>query len=202
MAFQRTVDILLRLIAQSQNADVAHLSTGDNRETVCARWLSIPLHASWHLFLGWREPSATPDLSSSAPLIESLNRLLSLNAEESRVHKLLAEAATLQWKLADSKLADRAAGLVATEIQQQVSKTLDSIDHVDSITRRISDLRLELESRKHIATAKAILQSRHGLTEQLAYAHLHQTSRRTRRPIAEVAKEICAGGRSRTRRIA
>ena len=208
MPFERTVDILLRLVARSQQADVATLSRFDSSATPYARWVSVQLHGPHHLFLGWHQSGAALDLSTSAPLIAALNSILALNDEEALLHELLANTATLQWKLADAKFADRTAGLMVSggadpsKVEEQITKMLASIENVGDVRRRMCELNSELEDRKLIAAAKALLQARHGLTEQQAYARLHQTSRRTRLPISQVARKLCSDDEVNAKRIA
>jgi hypothetical protein len=198
MPFERTLDVLLRLIAQTQQADVAVLSNSDgDRRDGLTRWLSVPLQGSWHLLLGWRQEGAAPNLSSSAPLIEALKRLIAVNDQEARVHELLAQAATLQWKLADAKIADRTAGLIASgdaeplNVLQHVQKVLAGVEDAAIVSGQIGRLKSELQDRKRIAAAKAMLQRKHGFTEQQSYLYLQQASRRSRRTIADVASELC-----------
>jgi uroporphyrinogen-III synthase len=50
--------------------------------------------------------------------------------------------------------------------------------------------RRELESRKLVERAKGILQQRNGLTEEEAYLHLRNQSRRLRRPMRELAEAL------------
>ena len=114
------------------------------------------------------------------------------------MHELLAEAASLQWKLADSKIADRTAGLIASgradpvDVQQHVHKVLASIEDANVASGRIAKLNSELEDRERISAAKTALQHKHAFTEEEAYVYLKQASRRRRRTIAEIAAEVCA----------
>jgi hypothetical protein len=211
MAFERSVDTLLRLIAQAQKADVAIVSNGGSVQRNFARWVSLPLQAGpqeQELFLGWRQASASPDVSASAPLIDALKLVVELNHQENRLHELLAEAASLQWKLADSKIADRTAGLIASgdadpvDVQQHVHKVFASIEDANAASGRIAKLKSELEDRERISAAKTVLQHKHAYTEEQAYVYLQQASRRSRRTIAEVATEVCRTEGSRNRRIA
>jgi len=52
------------------------------------------------------------------------------------------------------------------------------------------DLKRQLETRKLVERAKGILQRNHGLTEEAAYFRLRNESRRTRRPLGELAQAI------------
>ncbi len=57
----------------------------------------------------------------------------------------------------------------------------------------LRDISRDIEDRQAIEHAKALLQDRHGWTEQFAYAQLRRTSRHRRERIAVVAREIIAG---------
>ncbi|HEX7960875.1 MAG TPA: ANTAR domain-containing protein, partial [Terriglobales bacterium] len=50
----------------------------------------------------------------------------------------------------------------------------------------------QLETRKLVERAKGILQRRYELTEEQAYLRLRDESRRTRRPVRELAQVIVA----------
>jgi ANTAR domain len=98
--------------------------------------------------------------------------------EENRLHELLEEAASLQWKLADVKIADRTAGLFANgdveplAVQQHVQNVLAAIEDVAEVSERIAGLDSELEDRNRISAAKDLLQKKHGFTEEQAYVYL------------------------------
>lgn len=208
MSLQQTVDVLLRLIARNHQADLAVLTTGETRYSHFATTLVVPLDAPEHILLGWRQARVLPDLTPSAPLIAALNVVLDVLAKEATVHELLVEATRLQWELADSKIADRISGLFAAGqaephiVQQHVFRVLSSIEDSDAASHRIAELKADLQDRKHIAEAKSLLQRKLGLTEGQAYVRLQQASRRSRRPIAEIAREVCAEQNLRGRRIA
>ncbi|HSU60577.1 MAG TPA: GAF domain-containing protein [Bryobacteraceae bacterium] len=53
-----------------------------------------------------------------------------------------------------------------------------------------AEMRRQLETRKVVERAKGILQHRHSLTEEDAYLHLRNESRRIRRPMRELAEAI------------
>jgi hypothetical protein len=212
MPLERSVDILLRLIAQSINADIAVLSNNDGLQKDFPTWVSVPLEAGpqpSELFLGWTQRPVLPDISSSAPLIDALKLVVARNRQEHLLHELLAEAARLQWKLADSKIADRTAGLIASgavapaDVQQHVQKVLASVEDMAAVSSRVARLNSELQDRDRISAAKTLLQHRHAFTEEQAYVYLQQLSRRSRRTIAEIAVEVCrAEGNRRPARIA
>lgn len=108
----------------------------------------------------------------------------------------------LEAQLAEVKIADRARGLI-----EHLGSSHDAVDtmthHVDSVlqSRRfrviLKELMRELEDqvkeREVTAQAKAVLQSTYGMSEEQAYGHLRITSRKTRKPMREIAQELIAG---------
>jgi hypothetical protein len=111
---------------------------------------------------------------------------------------LAARAGELEAELADSKIADRARGLLAAS---QTSGTLDLVErHVETVLRarqmdkvleRISqELEQKVAERKLVTQAKAVLQRLHGMSEEEAHLQLQATSRKTRKPVKEVAREL------------
>ena len=61
-----------------------------------------------------------------------------------------------------------------------------------SARAEIEQLKMKLESRKHIERAKGILMRRTGLSEQEAYRILQRTSQDRSVPMVDVAKEVLA----------
>jgi ANTAR domain len=59
--------------------------------------------------------------------------------------------------------------------------------------QRVTD---RLAERQHIERAKGIIQTRHGWTEEEAYLHLRRLSRRTRKPMREIARTVIVGSTS------
>lgn len=58
------------------------------------------------------------------------------------------------------------------------------------LAEQASEMQRQLEIRKVVERAKGILQHRHGLTEEEAYLRLRNESRRSRRPMRELADAI------------
>jgi len=101
--------------------------------------------------------------------------------------------------LADCKIAERVEGMITPEADERISaailrehivRVLDGADAIGGLTERLEKLQAELDAREVIAHAKAILQTKQGMTEQQSYLHLQRTSRRRRRPLAAIAEEI------------
>jgi hypothetical protein len=206
MALERSIRTLLRLIKHRQNADVVTLVLASNEQGEYRTSLRIPLTPGRAcLLIGWRDIRPDPDLVGIGPLIESLKLILARTGEQAKIRELILEAARLESDLADCKIAERAAGMIASgeaepgKIQQHVARVLETVEDLLAASERVVHLRAEIAARKRIAAAKAVLQQKQRLTEQEAYAHLQRASRRTRRTIAQIADEILADEELRVR---
>ena len=143
-------------------------------------------------------PRAQSLLERIAGIIEEVWRLSQVPAMYARSAARIGE---LETALADSKIADRARGLLANHARDQ-----DAIDtivrHVESVLRP-SQLRTtldqftketeqELAERELAARAKAVLQSRYGMSEDQAHVHLRLVSRQSRKRLRDVARDVLA----------
>ncbi len=141
-------------------------------------------------------PGAQSLLERIAKAIEEVWRLSLLPAYYARS---AAHIARLETELADSKIADRAGGLLANKVSPQ-----DSIDtilrHVESVLRpsplrtalgQLSEeIEREIAERELANRAKAVLQSRYGMSEDQAHLHLRLVSRKSRKRLRDVAREV------------
>jgi hypothetical protein len=112
---------------------------------------------------------------------------------------LAARIGELEVELADSKIADRARGLLANDSPAQaaldiVERHVETVLRASQLTKMLEEISRELEEkvaeRKLITQAKAVLQSLHGLSEEEAHVRLQAISRKTRKPVKEVAREL------------
>ncbi len=110
-----------------------------------------------------------------------------------------ARIGEMEAELADSKIAARASGLLADGAgTRDLIETIES--HVEGVLRpsqfdamlgqMAKDLEEEIAERKLTAQAKAMLQSDDGMSEEQAHLHLRTISRKSRRPLREVAREL------------
>lgn len=174
--------------------------------------LSLKRPRKLFLYVVWKQPTGKPDLDHLNALAESLDVLLTRTEQEASIESLLKEAASLQLELADWKIAERTTGLLTDGatgadalqiVREHISRVLQSCETAAEIEQRVASIREELASRHDISAAKTILQRNHGMTEQQAYLHLQRSSRRARRPLAEIAGEVVAEQvRNAGRRIA
>jgi hypothetical protein len=110
-----------------------------------------------------------------------------------------ARIGELEARLADSKIADRADGLLAAG--QPPADAIDTIArHVESVLRPgqlatvLGQLTLEIQqeiAERDLANrAKALLQSRYGMSEDQAHVHLRLVSRKSRKRLRDVARDL------------
>ena len=150
-------------------------------------------------------PTAHAVLERIAGAIEEVWRLSLLSATYGRDAARLGE---LESELADSKIADRARGMLANSASPRGA--VDTIiRHVESVLRpgrlgiAIGQLTQELEQeiaeRELAKRAKAVLQSRYGMSEDQAHVHLRLVSRKSRKRLRDVARDLleetAVGGR-------
>jgi hypothetical protein len=112
-----------------------------------------------------------------------------------------ARIGELETALADSKIADRARGLLANHVRD--TDAIDTIvRHVESVLRpsqlrtaldqRTKEIEQELAEREMAARAKAVLQKRYGMSEDQAHVHLRLVSRQSRKRLRDVARDVLA----------
>jgi hypothetical protein len=155
-------------------------------------------------------------LDYSIPLQECANRLAALERiadalaclldrrnVEHQVGELAVRAATLEAELADSKISERVSGCTfeATKgrasldvITAHVANVISACRVRDELSDRVRHLEQELHKRDLLNEAKAVLQRTRGVSESEAYMQLRNASRRTRRPLADVAEAVIAEG--------
>jgi len=141
-------------------------------------------------------PATHAVLERLAATIEEVWRLSLVPAAYARAASRIGE---LETELADSKIADRARGLLASGVLPR-----DAIDtivrHVESVLRPgelitvlqqlNQDFEQEIAERELANRAKAILQRRYGMSEDQAHVHLRVISRKSRKRLREVARYV------------
>jgi hypothetical protein len=144
------------------------------------------------------QPRALSLLERIAPVIEDVWRLSLLPAAYARNAARIGE---LETGLADAKIADRARGMLATGAPSR--DTVDTIiRHVESVLRPgqlgtvlqqlTQEFEQEIAERELANRAKAILQSRYGMSEDQAHVHLRLVSRKSRKRLRDVARDVLA----------
>ncbi len=143
----------------------------------------------------------------SAPgrILEAIGSVWSAAQKAWQYSQLASEVADLETRLMDSKIADRVVGLtgglaggVAGDFD---AGSIEAISrHVEGVlrpppARRVleqlsRELEEEVEERRLTNRAKTILRNLHGMSEEQAHMHLRQLSRRSRRPLREIAVEV------------
>jgi hypothetical protein len=115
-----------------------------------------------------------------------------------RYSHLIGRLSDLEVRLMDLKIADRARGLLTEETDSDPTDAIAR--HVDSVLRPtpttrfleqvLSELEDEIEERRLVAEAKQILQVVDQLSEEQAHHYLRLLSRRSRKPLKEVAHQV------------
>ncbi len=141
-------------------------------------------------------PQARSRLDQVAGAIEEVWRLSLIPAAYARNAARIGE---LETELADSKIADRARGMLASGVLPK-----DAIDtivrHVESVLRPgqfgtvleqlLQEIEREIEERELANRAKAVLQTRYGMSEDQAHVHLRLVSRKSRKRLRDVARDL------------
>jgi hypothetical protein len=141
-------------------------------------------------------PATRETLDRMARVIEEVWRLSQLPSLYARNAARIGE---LEADLADSKIADRACGMLASGAAPR-----DAVDtivrHVESVLRPgqlstvlpqlIEEIEQEIAERQLANRAKAVLQSRYGMSEDQAHVHLRLVSRKSRKRLRDVARDL------------
>lgn len=135
-------------------------------------------------------------LDQVAGAIEEVWRLSLVPAAYARSAARIGE---LETELTDSKIADRARGLLANgALPREATHTI--VRHVESVLRPgqfatvldqlFREIEQEIAERELANRAKAVLQSRYGMSEDQAHAHLRLVSRKSRKRLRDVARDL------------
>lgn len=82
------------------------------------------------------------------------------------------------------------AGLAPERVKPVLDVAMARFQHEEGLRRELADARTELSDRKLIDRAKGLLISRHGLSEEDAYARLRRTAMDKGLKLAEVAQRL------------
>jgi hypothetical protein len=109
----------------------------------------------------------------------------------------LTTEGTLAGILTAGRLVSQKFALPEATALLSLQSSLDSLLAITASREDNARLRSELQiltdrlaGRKQIERAKGIIQTRHGWTEEEAYLHLRRLSRKTRKPISEIARAV------------
>jgi len=155
------------------------------------------------VFRGPLPESSRMMVERMARSMEAVWRLTSVPGDYARGAARIGE---MESELADSKIADRVRGILAEEGAPVSSDALEAIvRHVETVLRpghlgmAIQDAgeraEREIAERELARRAKAILQSRYGMSEDQAHAHLRLLSRKSRKRLRDVARDVLRGTR-------
>jgi response regulator NasT len=82
------------------------------------------------------------------------------------------------------------AGLAPERVKPVLDVAMARFHHEEGLRRELADVRTELSDRKLIDRAKGLLISRHGLSEEEAYARLRRTAMDKGLKLADVAQRL------------
>jgi AmiR/NasT family two-component response regulator len=133
-------------------------------------------------------------------IVDAMQTIWSARHPDAQYLNLARRLSALESQLIDSKIVDRAQGLLTGD---HAADALDSlVSHVHNVFRPSSaahtlqtileELEDEIEERRVTGQAKAILQAAYSLSEEQAYTHLQTLSRKSRRRLKEVAADVMA----------
>jgi hypothetical protein len=135
-----------------------------------------------------------PRLNRIAGTIEAVWRAADAVEDYSQLANHLAE---LETSLMDAKIADRTLGFLVTRGDDPIESI---IRHVEGVLRETStrrtlqqisrELEEEVEERRLMGRAKAILQKSQEMSEEEAHAYLRVVSRKSRRRVKDVARQV------------
>jgi AmiR/NasT family two-component response regulator len=131
----------------------------------------------------------------------AIDQVWQLSEAAENLAAVAVEIAKLETELADSKIASRTlgfledppeAGDVVDAVARHVQSVLSRFESNTLLEKRRQELEQELEERGLAARAKAVLRETGGFSEAAAHLHLRMLSRKTRRPIRDVALDVIA----------
>jgi response regulator NasT len=82
------------------------------------------------------------------------------------------------------------AGLPSESIKPVIDVAMARFQHEEGLRRELADARSQLEDRKVIERAKGLLMTKHGLSEQEAYAKLRKAAMDKGLKLADVAQRL------------
>jgi hypothetical protein len=141
-------------------------------------------------------PEAVAVLDQMAKVAEAVAARSLLAA---RYAELAARVAESEAQLVYAKIRDRARGLIANDamggsaieaVARFAYRVLRQQETEILLERMAAGRETEVQERNLAAQAKAVLERVYGMSEDQAHQHLRVTSRRSRRPLREVALEL------------
>lgn len=171
-------------------------------------WFPLPVLGAKTLMLAFvfRGNMISPDAARILELMAGVaESVLGRSLLTVRYAQLAARVAESEAQLVYAKIRDRARGLIerdvtngsATEVVARFADTVLRQGETETMLERLATGReREVEERNFAAEAKAVLESVYGMSEEQAHQHLRAASRRSRRPLREVALELIGNRRS------
>ena len=201
--FQKTLEApgLARIAARGTEIPGPALLEQTDRAVV-----TFPLHAGGPAdgFIAFSFADEAAAILAGEPLsrtVEAIEAVWAARHLDARYFRLVRRLSILESQLIDSKIADRARGILADSNPNP--DILDSlVRHVHTVLRPSSvslglenllrELEEEIEERRVTGQAKALLETAHGLSEEQAYLFLRTQSRKSRRRLKDIARDVIA----------
>jgi len=137
----------------------------------------------------------------AGPLLDRIVAAMLAIGEEAvadRYASLASRVSDLQARLTDSKIADRVRGYLNDATNSDPTEAI--IRHVETVLRparsrvlleqALSELEAEIEERELVGKAKQILRAVYSVSEEQAHIELRLRSRKSRKPLKEVALQV------------
>lgn len=118
--------------------------------------------------------------------------------------QVASRIAVLEVELTNSKISDRARGLLDNGVDESdavrtltrhIETVLRPRPSIELLEQLLQSLEEERIARELTAQAKAVLQNTRGMSEEQAHHHLRITSRRSRKSVTEIARDLIDAGR-------
>lgn len=202
--FRRTLDGQLDRVSGAGVPITEELLSGGAGLSVACYTLRSGDHPSGVLAFAFAHRALTQAARSRlCRMAVAIGQAWQLSETAQTIAAVAFEIGRLETELADSKIATRTLGY----LEDPPTADNDAGDVVDAVTRHVQsvvgrvelntllekrrkELEEELEERGLAAQAKAVLREKEGLSETAAHLRLRMLSRKTRRPIREVALEL------------
>lgn len=167
-------------------------------ESASPRVVTYPLGTDEILAFAFRDQARAREVRPQLDrIVTTIEAVWEAARTVGRYSQLASRVSDLEAGLMDSKIANRTRGFLASRTPDPIEVIVRHVEGVlrENSTRRIleqiaRELEEELEERWLAGRAKAILQTKHGMSEEEAHTHLRMTSRKSRRRLKDVAQEL------------
>ena len=185
------------------NGERTPLRSSGVDESQAPQVASFPLEAggtiSGRIDFGFPGPVPAAARQELTRFVSSIETVWALNEGEGIYRTTAARIAQMEIAVALSKITSRVQGVLDrpesrptafTGVSKHIETILSSQKALTSLRQLEADLEREIAERRLAEEAKQVLQRSLGISEEKAHHQLRLTSRRTRRPLLDVAREL------------